>query len=226
MAPYGCALALRRHRVLSLVSDRTTPGPARPGRRVVLLGGPSGSGKSRRTDLAGCPLLNLYDFYFDGDQAGLPQARGIIDWDDPGSWDGEAALAAVQALGTGGVAVVPVYDITANRRTGSRVVDVRGAAVFVAEGIFAPELAPACRAARLDVDALYLDRPRLQNLVFRFVRDVRDHRKPVWVLIQRGLALWRAEPELRAYAVAHGCRPVSARAGLRTLRQAATPPQR
>ena len=57
------------------------------------------------------------------------------------------------------------------------------------------------------MDALYLDRPRLQTLLFRFVRDVSEHRKPIPVLLRRGLASG-SEPALRAHAPAYGCRPV------------------
>ena len=89
--------------------------------------------------------------------------------------------------------------------------------MFIAEGLFAPDIAPACRSGGIDVDALYLDRPRVQNLVFRFLRDVTEHRKPLLVLIRRGAALWRAEPALRAHAVAMGCRPVKLHDALRLV---------
>ncbi len=194
--------------------DRPTPSPAR---RVVLLAGPSGSGKSRLTHLVGCPRLNLDDFYRDGDDPGLPRTLGIVDWDHLGSWDPDAALAALRALCRDGAADVPVYDIATSRRTGSHRVELGSAPVFVAEGIFAPDMVVACRAVGLEVDALYLDRPRTLNLLRRFARDVRDHRKPVGVLVRRGLALRRAEPGLRAYALAQGCRPVSMAAARRGI---------
>ncbi len=193
-------------------------GPATVVRRVVLLAGPSGSGKSRLAAAAGCPRLNLDDFYFDADHPDLPRTLGIVDWDSPASWDAAGAVAAIQELGATGRAAVPVYDIAASRRTGTQILDLGAARTFVAEGLFAADLVPVCRAAGLEMDALYLDRPRLQNLVFRFLRDVREHRKPVWVLIRRGLALWRAEPRIRTHAVSRGCRPVSLRQAVATLR--------
>ena len=55
------------------------------------------------------------------------------------------------------------------------------------------------------MDALYLDRGRTATLVRRFLRDVSEHRKPVPVLLRRGLALWREEPRIRARALAQGC---------------------
>ncbi|MCW2811780.1 MAG: uridine kinase [Friedmanniella sp.] len=199
------------------------PHDARPTRRVVLLAGPSGSGKSRLTHLVGCPRLNLDDFYRDGDHPGLPRTLGIVDWDHLGSWDPEAALAALRELSRTGACDVPVYDIAASRRTGTTRLDLGSAPLFVAEGIFAPDMVAPGRAAGLDVDALYLDRPRTLNLLRRFARDVRDHRKPLPVLLRRGLALWRAEPALRAYALARGCRPVSMGAARRGIAVAQGP---
>jgi uridine kinase len=190
--------------------------PVRPA-TVVLLAGPSGSGKSRLARLLGCPRLNLDDFYHDEDEPGLPRtgrtvaagAPPAVDWDDVGSWDSAAALAAVVELCETGATEVPVYDIATSRRTGSRRLALGTASVFVAEGLFAPDVVPACRAAGVPMEALYLDRPRTQTMLFRFTRDVSEHRKPLPVLLRRGLALWRGEPQLRARALACGCRPVS-----------------
>ena len=197
----------------------SSPGSPAAGARVVLLAGPSGSGKSRLARMLGCPRLTLDDFYFDVDHAGLPRTTGTVaagqppavNWDDVASWDADAAVTAVVALGRTGTAAVPVYDIATSRRTGSRTMTLGSATVFVAEGLFAPDIVAACRAAGVRVDALYLDRPRTQNALFRLVRDVAEHRKPLPVLLRRGLALWRAEPALRAHALASGCRPVSLR---------------
>ena len=193
---------------------------------LVLLAGPSGSGKSRLVSALACPRVNLDDFYRDeGDPANPRTSTTVgadeapaVDWDDVGSWDADAALAALVSLCRTGSAEVPVYDIATSRRTGSRTTDLGAAATFVAEGLFAPDLVPACRAAGLEMDALYLDRPRLQNLLFRFVRDVSEHRKPLAVLVRRGLALFRVEPALRAHALACGCRPVSLAEAMRVVR--------
>ena len=187
-------------------------------RTVILLAGPSGSGKSRVARLAGCPKLNLDDFYRDGTEPGLPHRRGIVDWDDPASWDLTAARSAVLQLCQRGTAMVPVYDIAGNRPVGWQVVTLGSAAAFVAEGLFAPELAATCREAALPCHALYLDRSRTLTLILRFVRDVREHRKPVGVLLRRGLALWREEPEIRRHAIALGCRPVSLAEALGVVR--------
>lgn len=193
---------------------------------MVLLAGPSGSGKSRVTGLAGVPWLNLDDFYRDADSPGLPRTRGLVDWDDVSSWDADAALAAITELCRSGSAEIPVYDIPSSRRAGRRRVELGEARAFLAEGLFAPELVAPCRAAGLRPEALYLDRPRTVTFVLRLIRDLREHRKPPLVLLRRGLALWRAEPAMRTRALNAGCRPVSQRAALAAVRAAesATPP--
>lgn len=62
--------------------------------RVVILSGPSGSGKSRlaaRLQAArGWPIVRLDDFYRDGGDPALPMtdlgATRLVDWDDSRSW--------------------------------------------------------------------------------------------------------------------------------------------
>ena len=184
---------------------------------VVLLAGPSGSGKSHVARLSACPRLSLDDFYLDVDHPGLPRTLGIVDWDDLASWDTAGAMAAIVGLCATGETRVPTYDISASRRVGHRALDLEGASCFVAEGLFAPDLVERCRAAGVLGDALYLDRPRLLTMVLRFARDVREHRKPIGVLIRRGVALFRAEPAVRTRALALGCRAVSLREALRVV---------
>lgn len=200
-------------------------GAPRPGTgsacTAVLLAGPSGSGKSRLAAATGFPRLNLDDFYHDGDHPGLPRTLGIVDWDHPGSWDSEAAVAALVQLCRTGSAVLPVYDLALSRRTGEHRLELAGSSVLVAEGVFAPEMVAPLRAAGVPLDALYLDRSRTANLVRRFLRDVAEHRKPLGVLVRRGWALWRQEREDRERAVAAGCRPVSMAAALDRLQTTA-----
>jgi len=195
--------------------------PTDPRPTVVLLAGPSGSGKSRVTRLAGVPSVNLDDFYFDADTPGLPRTQGRVDWDDVGSWDAETAVAALAELSRTGSVEVPVYSIPTSRRVGHRRLELGQAGAFLAEGLFAPDLVSPCQRLGLKVAALYLDRPRTVSLVLRFLRDVRESRKPLPVLVRRGLALWRGEPVLRRHALARGCRPMSQRRALNLIRAAA-----
>ena len=79
---------------------------------VVLVAGESGSGKTHLARVSACPRFRLDEYYRDGDAGGLPRTDyGIIDWDDPGTRDGEAALDAIVELVGTGRATVPRYDI-------------------------------------------------------------------------------------------------------------------
>ena len=51
----------------------------------------------------------------------------------------------------------------------------------------------------------------------RLRRDLRERRKSPAVLVQRGLDLWRAQPELKRRALAAGFRPVTMRQALALL---------
>ena len=55
-----------------------------PQARLVLLAGPSGSGKTHLAEESGLPLLDLDDFYKNGDDPSVPRhpTLGIVDWDE------------------------------------------------------------------------------------------------------------------------------------------------
>jgi uridine kinase len=55
--------------------------------------------------------------------------------------------------------------------------------------------------------------------VRRLVRDLREHRKPPWVLLRRGVSLLRAEPDIVARARDAGCRVVSSPEAFEELRR-------
>lgn len=173
---------------------------------MVLLCGPSGSGKSLLAALSGLPVLRLDDFYKEGNDPTLPLVTGSsdIDWDHPDSWDADVAVAAVEALCRTGCTEVPEYDIALSARTGSAPLDIGQAPVFVAEGIFAAEIVTRCRELGLLADALCLSRGAATTFRRRFVRDLREGRKSVPFLLRRGWRLMRAERSIVARQTALG----------------------
>ncbi len=188
--------------------------PARPA--LVLLAGASGSGKSRLARLSGCVSVRLDDFYRDADDTDMPHWGGIVDWDDPHSWNAEAAIDAMCTLLDRGSVSVPVYDISLSRRIGWHELVLPEPPAgqrlcIVAEGIFAPELVRACRDLGLDTTGIWLSRGRLLVFVLRLVRDLREHRKAPQILLRRGWALVRKEPAQRRAAEAKGCETLTMR---------------
>jgi uridine kinase len=195
--------------------------------RVIVLAGPSGAGKSRLAERLAMPVLRLDDFYKSGDDPtlptighGAPSTRlvprllsasnaGLTDWDHPDSWLLDDALEALERLCRQGSAEVPVYEIAQNGRSGSRRLDLHGSALFVAEGIFAPEVVAGCAERGLLAAAYCLRQHRLVTFWRRLTRDLREHRKPPLVLLRRGWALMREQDRVVAHAVARGCRPVT-----------------
>ncbi|GAA5148153.1 uridine kinase [Nocardioides marinquilinus] len=182
--------------------------------RVVVVAGPSGSGKSRLAARTGLPVLRLDDFYKDGGDPTLPRIAdgpnaGIADWDDPESWLCDDAVAAIETLCREGAGDVPVYELAKDGRTGWQRLDLHGSPLFVAEGIFAQEVVPRAREAGLLADAVCVRQHPMVTFWRRLTRDLRERRKPPLVLVRRGLALMRAQREVVRHAVALGCRPVT-----------------
>jgi uridine kinase len=190
--------------------------------RLVLLAGPSGSGKTHLAEASGLPLLDLDDFYKDGADPTAPRhpTLGIVDWDDPRSWDAGAALTALEAICRDGAADVPVYDISHDGRVGTRRFSLDGAPAFVGTGIFAAELVRPARERGLLVDAIAVRRSRVKNFLRRLSRDLRERRKPPLTLVRRGLTLMRAEPSVVARQLELGCRPCDRDGTLAGLRRA------
>ena len=186
--------------------------------RVIVVAGPSGSGKSRLCtrlrEGRGVPVVNLDDFYKDGDDPTLPRlalapGQEIVDWDDPASWDGRAACEALEALCRDGEADLPVYDIARDGRVGTARTSLAGSAYVVAEGLFAQEVVEDLRDRGVLADAVCVRNHRLVTFWRRLTRDLRERRKPPLVLLRRGWLLMRAEPDVVAHALACGCEPMT-----------------
>ncbi|MFB7332145.1 uridine kinase [Streptomyces adustus] len=163
--------------------------------RVVLLCGPSGSGKSLVAARSGLPVLRLDDFYKEGNDPTLPLVAGSsdIDWDHPESWDAEVAVEAIARLCATGSTGVPVYDISLSARTGEETLHIGRTPLFIAEGIFAAEIVERCRELGVLADALCLTRGPLTTFRRRFLRDLKEGRKSVPFLLRRGWRLMRSE---------------------------------
>ena len=183
--------------------------------RVIVLAGPSGSGKSHLAERLGLPILRLDDFYRDGDDPALPRITsganaGLVDWDDPDSWLCEEAVEALATLCRSSSVEMPVYSISANGRTGTQALSLGSASLVVAEGIFAHHVVGQLREAGLLAAAYCLRQHPMVTFWRRLTRDLREHRKPPLVLLRRGLALGVRQRRIVAEAVAAGCVAVSA----------------
>lgn len=192
---------------------------------VVLLAGPSGSGKSHLARASGLPVLCLDEFYKAGDDPSCPRHDdlGIIDWDHPDAWDADAAMAAIEQVCRRGSVEVPAYDISADRAVGTSILHRDGHRVVVAEGIFVSEIVDRCRDAGLLADAIVITRSPAKNFARRLARDLAERRKPPLTLLRRGWALMASERAQVERLVAAGCRPLTAAQAAEALAQWARP---
>ena len=186
-------------------------------RRVILVTGPSGAGKSRlsqRVNAAhGWPVIRLDDFYREHHDPGLPCSElGIPDWDHADSWNGKAAIDALRTLVDTGRVDVPIYDIGLSEVTGTRTVTADQDHYILAEGLFAARLIEPLRVEGLLADALCVRHNRWVTFFRRLVRDLTERRKPPHILLRRGWALLRQEPDIIADAVRQGARAIHPRA--------------
>ncbi len=170
-------------------------------------------------------MLNLDDFYKDGDDPTLPcldlgGGPAIVDWDDPGP--GTSTTRSTRSSGSAPTRrpTCPSTTSRSSRRTGRRPLDLAGATHFVAEGIFAQEVVGACVARGVLADAICLTQHPAVTFVRRLTRDLREHRKPPAILVRRGLHLLREQRAVVERAAALGCRvlhPEQAYAEIRAL---------
>ncbi|MEU3483914.1 uridine kinase [Streptomyces sp. NPDC033754] len=191
--------------------------------RVVLLAGPSGSGKSSLAAVTGLPVLRLDDFYKEHDDPSLPLVEGSsdIDWDSPRSWDADAAVAAIVELCRTGRTDVPVYDIATSSRAGHELLDIERTPLFVAEGIFAAEIVTRCRELDVLADALCLRGRPSTTFRRRLARDLKEGRKSVPFLLRRGWRLMRSERAIVARQAELGAHPCAKDEALGRLAAAA-----
>jgi uridine kinase len=186
--------------------------------RVVLLAGPSGTGKSHLAELVGLPVVRLDDFYRDGDDAAMPRSPlGIVDWDDPASWDAGRAVDALETLCTTGSAELPTYDIRANATVGHHRVSTAGHPLVIAEGIFADQIVAELKSRGLLAAAICVRHHRVVTFLRRFQRDLREHRKPPFTLLRRGLLLLKDDPRVVRRCLDAGCEPLNPKAARRRI---------
>lgn len=191
--------------------------------RVVVLAGPSGSGKSRLADRLhrahGWPVVRLDDFYREHDDPALPRSEelGMVDWDHPDSWDEGGAVAALSRLCATGTASMPIYDISTSSAVGEHTVTAGPDDLVLAEGIFAAEAIPSLRDAGLLHSAWCIRHHRLQTFGLRLARDLAERRKPPLTLVRRGLLLTRDEPRIVARHLSLGARAATPKQAERTL---------
>lgn len=179
---------------------------------VILLGGASGSGKSYLAQRFGRPHLELDNFYREITEhcAGspLPQTGyGQIDWDHPGTWNCDKAVDAMIELLESGQTQVPNYSISTSSYDGTRGVELNGGPL-IAEGIFVGEILAPLKRLGVPVQAYYIDVSALATAIRRFVRDVKERRKPLMFLLKRGYALFLADKDIRAGHLAAGFSPM------------------
>lgn len=191
--------------------------------RVVLLAGPSGSGKSSLAARAGLPVLRLDDFYKEGDDPTLPLVADStdIDWDSALSWDADAAVAAILELCRTGRTTVPVYSIATSSRVDREELDIGRTRLFIAEGIFAADVVARCEELGVLADALCLRGRPSTTFRRRLVRDLREGRKSVPFLLRRGWRLMRAERGIVCRQTALGAHPCAKAEALGRIANAA-----
>lgn len=179
---------------------------------LILLGGASGSGKSYLANRFGRPHLELDNFYREISEhtadSPLPQTGyGEIDWDHPGTWNCNKAVDALIELLESGQTQVPNYSISTSSYDGTHRIELNGGPLL-AEGIFVSELLSPLRRLGVPVQAYYIEVSAVTTAVRRFVRDVKERRKPILFLLKRGYALFRADRQIRGRHVDAGFTPM------------------
>jgi uridine kinase len=138
----------------------------------------------------------------------LPQTGyGEIDWDHPGTWNCDKAVDALVELLESGQTQVPNYSISTSSYDGTRGIELNGGPLL-SEGIFVSEILAPLQRLGVDVQAYYIEVSPLSTAIRRFVRDVRERRKPLGFLLKRGYSLFRADRQIRGRHLAAGFVPM------------------
>ena len=182
---------------------------------LILLGGASGSGKSYLAQRFGKPHLELDNFYREHTEhtanSPLPQTPyGEIDWDHPGTWNCDKAVDGIIELLETGQTHVPNYSISTSSYAGTHTVELNGGPL-IAEGIFVSEVLAPLRMLGISVQAYYIEVSPMMTALRRFVRDVKERRKPIIFLLKRGFALLRADQQIRTKYLNAGFVPLKKR---------------
>ena len=115
-----------------------------------------------------------------------------------------------------------MYALGEDRRVGCRVVETEGP--FIAEGLFADRLVSGAREAGVLLDAIVLAPNAFVTFVRRFARDVAEARKPVPLLLRRGLRLLREQPSVVRRCAVAGMRRLTPQQAREQLGQLAVKP--
>ena len=160
--------------------------------RVVLLTGPSGSGKSvprRPLRAARAAPRRLLQGGRRPDAAALLDGSSDIDWDSPLSWDADAAVAAIDELCRTGRTTSRCTTSRPAPAVGEEALDIGRAPLFIAEGIFAADIVGALPGAgAAGGRAVPARAARRRRSAGGLLRDLREGRKSVPFLLRRGLA--------------------------------------
>ena len=171
--------------------------------RVIVLAGPSGSGKWHLAERLELPILRLDDFYRDGADPLLPRITtganaGLVDWDDPASWLCDEAVDALAALCRAGLRRdAGLLDLGQRPHRHPDAVPVRCLPRGGGGDLRAPRGRPASLGGLLAA-AYCLRQHPMVTFWRRLSRDLREHRKPPLVLVRRGVALMRDQRRIVA----------------------------